>query len=761
LSKFKIRREHLAFALIAAFGLGGAIAIHANASYGITAAKERFRTESHAAAMAALYIAQGQFTAIYQNLRTISRLPSVKQTDRHATNINQDGLRTIQEIYNNLASNVAVSEVYVVPRTLNSERIDPVTGAPEAPIISYDDLITGSGSASGDASANVVKQFEPEIYEYHQLHRQMLWFAAHTPDIKSTSGFDIPMLSAPQIISCDNTVFNLTHDNADRTSLVFSVPFFGPDGNFVGTISAFVRIKAVRAMLPAKNFALVNQGYHAVALSKGGVEIPDALDFIKHARPDPSLIYSETLTLDAHDPQFAWTLWAGLPDAAFWARPDVRAVQSFATGAYSVLTLLLLMSGAAVWFVTRNARRIAGAAAALDALAHGDEDAKLEGAERPGPAGELARAFVKFRDALIQKRIIEEGAADSAKRAEAERQRFDAERSEAMAAQKEVVDTLAGALISFANGDLTFKINQFFENEFKSLRMDFNQASAKMEATMRRVATSTHNVESGAREVQQAAEDFARRTEQQAAGLEQTAAALEEITGTVRKTSQIASGVADLAAAARTDADKSASVVRDTVSAMTGIENSSRQIANIISVIDEIAFQTNLLALNAGVEAARAGDAGRGFAVVATEVRALARRSADAAKEIKAIIAASGREVGNGVKLVNETGEALTRITTQINQLAGRVAEIAAAAREQAQGLNQINSAVNHMDQATQQNAAMVEQVAAAGGSLTEEAQALSQLLSEFKISEAKLEAPPPRGDFAPADEFEPAEAAD
>jgi methyl-accepting chemotaxis protein len=448
-----------------------------------------------------------------------------------------------------------------------------------------------------------------------------------------------------------------------------------------------------------------------------------------------------------------------VPDAAFWARPDVRAVQSFADGAYSVLMLLLLMSGAAVWFVTRNARRIAAAAAALDALAHGDEDAQLEGAERAGPAGELARAFVKFRDALIQKRIVEERAAESAKAAAAERQRFDEERAETMTAQKEVVETLAGALISFANGDLTFKINQFFASEFKTLRMDFNAASAKMEATMRRVATSTYNVESGAREVQQAANDFARRTEQQAAGLEQTAAALEQITGTVRKTSQIASGVADLAAAARGDADNSAAVVRNTVEAMTGIETSSRQIANIISVIDEIAFQTNLLALNAGGEAARAGDAGRGFAVVATEVRALARRSADAAKEIKAIIAASGREVGNGVKLVNETGEALTRITAQINQLAGRVAEIAAAAREQAQGLNQINAAVNHMDQATQQNAAMVEQVAAAGGSLSEEAAILSQLLAEFKLSEASAEerSPPPHG--AEEDELEPAEA--
>jgi methyl-accepting chemotaxis protein len=173
---------------------------------------------------------------------------------------------------------------------------------------------------------------------------------------------------------------------------------------------------------------------------------------------------------------------------------------------------------------------------------------------------------------------------------------------------------------------------------------------------------------------------------------------------------------------------------------MAAIEASSRQIANIIGVIDEIAFQTNLLALNAGVEAARAGDAGRGFAVVATEVRALAQRSADAAKEIKAIISASGQQVGTGVKLVNETGEALLRITGQISQLTELVGDIATASQEQANGLNQINAAVNEIDHMTQQNAAMVEQTAAASQSLGNDAAALSDLVGEFTMSEGEAE---------------------
>jgi methyl-accepting chemotaxis protein len=186
-------------------------------------------------------------------------------------------------------------------------------------------------------------------------------------------------------------------------------------------------------------------------------------------------------------------------------------------------------------------------------------------------------------------------------------------------------------------------------------------------------------------------------------------------------------------ATAKTDAENSGKVVRQAVDAMSAIEQSSKQVSQIVGVIDEIAFQTNLLALNAGVEAARAGDAGRGFAVVATEVRGLAQRSAEAAKEIKALISASSQQVNSGVGLVGETGKALERIVLQVTQITTLVTEIAASAQEQATGLAQVNTAVNQMDQVTQQNAAMVEQSTAASHSLAQEAEKLAQLVASFK----------------------------
>ena len=317
--------------------------------------------------------------------------------------------------------------------------------------------------------------------------------------------------------------------------------------------------------------------------------------------------------------------------------------------------------------------------------------------------------------------------------AEQEAARREAARLDAEAAQNTLVEALAESLSRLSDGDLTALIDQDMNGAHGRVKDDFNNAVDCLRQTMNQVLQSVAGLRGGSDEISSASDDLSRRTEQQAASLEETAAALDEITATVKRSAEGARQAADVAGQARDQADRSGLVVREAVAAMDGIRQSSNQISDIIGVIDEIAFQTNLLALNAGVEAARAGDSGRGFAVVASEVRALAQRSAEAAREIKILISASGAEVAQGVKLVGEAGASLNAIAGKVGEMDALVAEIAASAQEQSSGLGQVNAAVNQMDQVTQQNAAMVEQTTAAAANLKTEAEGLARLVGGFR----------------------------
>jgi methyl-accepting chemotaxis protein len=312
------------------------------------------------------------------------------------------------------------------------------------------------------------------------------------------------------------------------------------------------------------------------------------------------------------------------------------------------------------------------------------------------------------------------------------------------AAQQQVVGALGAGLSQLAANDLSHRIDEPFPADYERLRVDFNRAMDAVAEVLAAVSEATSGINNGASDIRQASDDLSQRTEQQAASLEETAAAMDEITGTVRETAAGATRANAVVGEARSEAEQSGDVVRRAVEAMSGIERASTEISEIISVIDGIAFQTNLLALNAGVEAARAGDAGKGFAVVASEVRALAQRSADAAKDVKAKIMASSEQVEVGVDLVSETGKALQRIIGRIGEISTLVGTIAASAEQQATGLQQVNTAVSEMDGVTQQNAAMVEEATAAARSLAEEADELARQIARFTLSDAPRAAAPP-----------------
>ncbi len=417
-------------------------------------------------------------------------------------------------------------------------------------------------------------------------------------------------------------------------------------------------------------------------------------------QPSPKLSYVKLFA------PWRWTIGTGVYiddiEATVWSRVLWTAA--------TALALLIAVGGFASVVMFRLSNRLAALSAAMTALASGDSDVALPVVAGADEVGDMTRAVQVFKQNAAERARMEAEALANRTQAERERERLAAERAKAAEEQAEVVRRLGAGLKDLAGGDLMARLGEGFAPAYAQIRDDFNEAIDRLRGAVLSVVESARAIRTGAQEISTASDDLARRAEQQAAGLEETTATLGEVATAVKKSAEGAGHAQQVVASADNDAKQSAVVVREAVDAMSTIAKSSQKISQIIGVIDEIAFQTNLLALNAGVEAARAGEAGRGFAVVASEVRALAHRSAEAAKEIKGLISDSAGQVDKGVELVAETGRALERIMEQVTEINVVVGEIAAGAQEQSTALQQINSAIDEMNQVTQQNAAMVEE---------------------------------------------------
>jgi methyl-accepting chemotaxis protein len=310
------------------------------------------------------------------------------------------------------------------------------------------------------------------------------------------------------------------------------------------------------------------------------------------------------------------------------------------------------------------------------------------------------------------------------------------DRTQEIAIEEEVQETVAAAI----EGNMTAQIREEGkEGFFKTLASGMNRLVGNMAEVLQTISGAAAQVGTGAEEISRGNADLSQRTEEQASSLEQTASSMEQMTSAVKNNADNAAQASHLAMAARDQAERGGAVVQSAITAMSEINASSKKIADIIGVIDDIAFQTNLLALNAAVEAARAGEQGRGFAVVASEVRNLASRSAAAAKEIKSLIQESVGKVEDGSKFVDASGQVLREIVVGIKKVTDMVAEIAASSQEQASGIEQVNKAVMSMDEVTQQNAALVEEATAAAQSLNEQAASLTQLMARFEVGSTSI----------------------
>ncbi len=503
----------------------------------------------------------------------------------------------------------------------------------------------------------------------------------------------------------------------------------------------------------------VSGKYFSVDMQKIATE--QGQGFVNYEYAKPGAAMDQPSPKLAYVKQFApwqWTIGTGMYIDDIEATVWTRVLWTAATA----LALLIAIGGFGGVIMFRLSNRLEALSAAMTSLASGENDVALPAIAGADEVGDMTRAVQVFKQNAAEHARMEAEAAEARAAADAEREANErqkaaaaaeketaarrladeqaaalAERERASAEQSLAIQRLGQAVSNLADKNLAYRVTDRLAESYEPLRADLNSAFEQLERAFESVAQSVKAVGNGTQEIAVAANDLSKRTEQQASSLEESSAALSEITSRVTKTADGAREASASVATARQISKKGLEVVQNAAEAMKRIEGSSRKIGEIIGAIDEIAFQTNLLALNAGVEAARAGDFGRGFAVVAAEVRALAQRAADAAKEIKSLIATSNNEVRDGVTLVSESAKSLSLIENSVAAIDSAVSSIAAEASAQATGLAEVTAAIAHMDQMTQQNASMAEEATAASQSLATEGEQLSRLIRQFAISQA------------------------
>jgi methyl-accepting chemotaxis protein len=579
-------------------------------------------------------------------------------------------------------------------------------------------------------------------------------FQFHLPPATSFLRVHKPEKFGDDLSGFRNTVLEVNQTKASLSGLEAGVAGIGIrglapislDGRHLGSVefglslhSGFVEKFTRNTGNPAAIFALRDDGLHEIGttLPAGGNTV-EALGLTElvgkratfETMPGSDGVYANIV--------FPITDVSGATIGVALVAVDRTSYNAIATAglwAAAGVFLLMIVIAATIALISKPLiyRPLASMTDYMGLLANGDLKTEVPFNGRSDELGSMAKAVEVFRTSALRNIDLENEAEQTRFATEEERAANEAEKARQAQQLQQAVAALAEGLGQLADGNLAYRITTPFPASLEAVRKDFNTSIESLEAAFTTIAGSSDNIGQGTAEIRSSTDNLSRRTEQQAASLEQTAAALDEITSTVQAAHKRATDIGRMVSEASSVASESEVIVQDTVTAMSEIETSSKQVAQIIGVINEIAFQTNLLALNAGVEAARAGEAGKGFAVVAQEVRELAQRSASAAKEINTLLEKSEAHVQSGVTLVTRTGEALQKIGGHVQSINSNVKAMVTSSQEQSVGIQEINTAVNQMDQVTQQNAAMVEETTAAVHTVFEETETLNQAISRFR----------------------------
>jgi len=763
----RVDRSLAVYGTIVACGLLAAGAAAAYWSHELGTASDRYIENSSQQSRLAADRVEAALASIYQNIRTLSMLPSIRSIDRHATNLTPEAKVTFQQIYNNLADNVAVSEVYVLPVDFNPEAIDQTTGHHEAPILAFDQLIDPSHQDAADSGDYDTGGSGPppdqdflgikddagfpqiEIQEYRQLRKQLDWFGQHYPTLSSVDSMNVPMIGSPELITCDNTIYDKTQNDLDRTGIIQIVPFYGTDGKLRGGIAAIMRSNAYRDLLPDTDAALVNTTYGFATRPKSDDQQALSADWIKQGKADPSLIYSEDIPLKTADKTSNWSLWVGHPDAKFDSSAQVTNIR-ISEIASLVGIALLTLGGIAVYSLSRRAVRIARLANAEleQRVEERTAESRLhaEAAERANTATQARADAVTALNAELKGVVTRATAGDFTARISGksapELQSLASSVNTLIATFDRSISETGETLAAMAQSDLTRRVTGDYQGSFARLKADTNTLAEKLTDVVDRFGEGTRTVRDATAEIARGVGDLSARSNAEAAKVANAADTLVELNQATLAIAENADRANASAKAAAVSAEEAGAVMGKANDAMERISASSGKISNIIGLIDDVAFQTNLLALNASVEAARAGEAGKGFAVVAVEVRRLAQTAAGASAEVKSLVQQSTAEVGAGDKLMADATARIERMLADIRTNSSAIEAIARATRDQSKTIGGISTSVAEIAQLTSSNAHLVEEAENAISRTLQEADALDAQVAEFVLDDEPVPQP-------------------
>lgn len=668
-------KSFLGYVVVIAIGAAMAAGVYIKSAKDYDQAISNYRKISQNETEEAASKVAEAFNQLYQGVRTISMLPSVKEIDRYGKNLDANAHESIIQIYNNLRSNVTVSEVYVVPADIEPEQIDPTTGTFQAPILMFDDAVAAHEVEKEDANAPKITTIaqaeaapEVEIFEYRALKQQMGYLKEHYATRASIGDAGLPFIGTASVLTCDNNDYEKTKNNADRAGTILSVPFYNNEGKFKGTISAIVRDNILKEMLPESNFALVNGEYGYAVPSKLDGQQTASAEWIGKQQPDPSLIFSSVVEVKTADPRSKWQLWAGYPNSKFLESGDAKAVENFRLFGYGGAVLVTLVGLGIVATIRRSFRM----------MAHNNAELERKVAERAAEIEALAK---------------------------------EQERQQATAAQE--------------RKKMLYEMASSFEQSVQGVVTQVVSASTQMQSGSEHVAHIADDTKLRSNTVAEASANAAHVSTQVSAAAEELTASIREISSQTHKSSHIAQEAANQATHAK--------------EAIETLSSQSGKVGEIVEVITNIAGQINLLALNATIESARAGEAGKGFAVVASEVKQLANQVNKATEEISAQIQEMQNATHTSVDSVMRIISTINEVSGSVQAVAAAVEEQTAVTNEIAQnialtasGAQDISANIIAVQKGADETGQTAQQVLGSAKNLNAQSHTLKQKVDEF-----------------------------